>query len=201
MDETVREIERALADRSQPHPLHPWAMTCLFDYFRGRGDMARAAHYGWEMFRSEPVNAPTLGALVDVLIRADRRDQARQCLQSLASHSANEPNPYLAWALLHFGQAYQDRQAIIRAANMFRVLLSAQPDQSEFLRGLGEAERLLGKPPTQPSPTTSPSSTRRPPPGAAPGDAHMESQRVLSWGGVISECLTKKVTRTTVRST
>jgi hypothetical protein len=156
MGETVGEIERALADRSYRHTLHPWAMTCLFDYFRQRGDIVRAAHYGWEALQSEPVSIPTLGALADVLIQADRRDRARQCLQTLANRSADQPNPYLAGALLRFGQAYRDRQAVTEAAKVFRALVRLQPQQPELLSGLEAAERLLQNPATQPSSTASP---------------------------------------------
>ena len=143
MDETVKEIEVALSDPSRPKALHPWAMSCLFNYFRDRGDLAKAAHYGWLMFQREPVPPPALGALVEVLCKTGRRDEAQKVLEALTGRTGNQASPELAWALLRYGQTFQDRSVLLAAHNLFAALVQVQPNRSEFHQGLAAAKKFL----------------------------------------------------------
>jgi len=144
MAETVNEIEKALADESHRQTLHPWAMTCLFGYFRDRGELTKAADYGWKMLHSEPVDVQTIGSLVDVLARSNRRDQARTAIQVLAARSKGEANPCWASALLTYGRVFNDETALKEAVRQFEILVRLQPENIGLMKMLVSAKERMG---------------------------------------------------------
>ncbi len=144
MDDVVADIERALADTSYRHMLHPWAMTCLFGYYRDRGDVPRAAHYGQRIFeRGEPVRPQTLGQLVAVFIAADQRDRAKRAVDTLVNRAGGLAEPYSANALLAYGRAFGDRAALTIAARQFADLARSAPHEEAFRNGLDAARASL----------------------------------------------------------
>jgi predicted Zn-dependent protease len=116
----------------------------LFGYFRDRGELTKAADYGWKMLHSEPVDVQTIGSLVDVLARLNRRDQARTAIQVLAARSKGEANPYWAGALLTYGQVFNDETALKEAVRQFEILVRLQPGNIGLMKMLVSANELMG---------------------------------------------------------
>jgi 4-amino-4-deoxy-L-arabinose transferase-like glycosyltransferase len=143
MAEAVDQIEKSLEDKSHRQTLHPWAMTCLFNYFRDQGNLSKAAHYGWMMLKTEPVDPQMIAVLVDVLIRVDRRDQARQAIEVLRSHSNGQPNLPLAQAMFLYAKAYRDLSMMQEAVQVYEALMRVQPGELQVSQGLTAAKTAL----------------------------------------------------------
>jgi len=158
MADTISRIETALEGRPKDTPLHPWAMTCLFGYFCDRGDLQKAARYGWEMVNLEPTTPPTLATLVEVLSRAGQQDRARKTLDFLVKRTEYRPDPFAGRAFLAYGSTFNDAAALVAAHNCYTALLRDAPTQEEYQRGLGLADSLLRafkRPATSTTTTTS----------------------------------------------
>ncbi|MBN1342704.1 MAG: glycosyltransferase family 39 protein [Phycisphaerae bacterium] len=144
MADAIEEIEQALADASYPHMLHPWAMTCLFDYYRGRGDLDKASFYGTKSLdRQEAVDPPVFVALVQVFCQTGHRHQAERALQELAAKSRATGAPLMAEALLTYGRRFASPEALSRAVALYTDILTANPADQVGARGLAQARAAL----------------------------------------------------------
>ncbi len=144
MDEVIEEIEQALADTSYRHMLHPWAMTCLFDYYCARGRSDRAAHYAEAILeRDEPVDARKLAAVVEVLCQAGRREAAKVGAERMLARTGNQADPVVAKSLLTYGRAFRDRAALALAVRHYRALSRAAPGDDALTSALTQATESL----------------------------------------------------------
>jgi tetratricopeptide (TPR) repeat protein len=144
MAEAVAEIEQALAETSYPHMLHPWAMTCLFEYYYGQGNLEKSSLYGKKLLdRAEAAQAPVYGALLRVFTKTGERDEAKRALQGLATSLGGSHGPLMADALLAYGRAFQDEGVLRQARELYGNLTRQSPANSTYQAGLEESEKAL----------------------------------------------------------
>ncbi len=144
MAEAIKDIERALADDSYDHALHPWAMTCLFTYYRDQTNLDKAAHYGRRILdRDEPVGPLLLASMVQAFVKANDLPSADQAMKLMLRRAGSQVNLDVAEATLAYGKARRDRQSLKAAAVMFQTLAELHPTHETLRRRLLEARRLL----------------------------------------------------------
>ncbi len=143
-DEAVKEIEQLLADESHRPVLSAGTMGLLFRHHHQRGNLERTAHYGLRIVeRREKTDAWTLAALVDVLVRLDRRDEAKDVLDLLVRRFETQPNPLLAWALLRYGTEYDDRPVLENALQQYEALVRVHISEADYHHGRAAAREAL----------------------------------------------------------
>jgi len=149
---TSDEIERALADPSRAERVATGPLEEFFKYFHDRDDVPRAARYAREMMRrGAKVDPRMLGGMMKIFIRAGWRDEAERALSALENATAGRPDPYLALAMLRYGRAYRDQDALAGAADLYGALLRLHPDHDKLRDGLTAARQALADLQTRPS--------------------------------------------------
>lgn len=152
--EVSDEIEQALADPNRAPLIPPNAMSPMFDYFYRRGDFARACRYGRQVIlRGDDAPPETLDAILSVLIREGRHDDAKRVLERICAQTSTSVNAYTAQALLRYGRAYNDREALLAAKEKYAVLAGLYPEEQKFKNGLDWVTKALHGPATTSTPT------------------------------------------------
>jgi len=142
--ETADKIERALQDPVAAENMPPDGLRPLFEYFHDRGDMRRAAFFGWEMLRrAKRLEPRILDALVKVFIRLHRREEAHRTLTVLQELTHGRVDFHVAQAQYRFGRAYGDREWLVKAIAQFSELARVNPGEKKYENALAASRRAL----------------------------------------------------------
>lgn len=151
--QTADEVIAALEDSNRARRIQSEALCPMFEYLYDQGEAERAARFGWEMVRRDLTAPPrTMEALVKTFIQLGDQDRAATTLETFERSAGPQPEPYLAQALLRYGRAYRDRDALTRAYRLYGELVRLHPNQERFRNALSVAARLRNRPASTPSP-------------------------------------------------
>jgi outer membrane protein assembly factor BamD (BamD/ComL family) len=106
------------------------------------------------ILRGESADAEITDALVAAFIRVGWQADARRAMDALMKQPAAQSDPYAAQAILRYGMAYPDREALAAAAERYRALADLHPDESKFRQALELCRKALEALTTRPTSTS-----------------------------------------------
>ncbi|MBN1346216.1 MAG: glycosyltransferase family 39 protein [Phycisphaerae bacterium] len=136
----------------------PWAntlhhaapMTWLFLMYRDLweadadpDDLGEALRCGRLMMQREPFNAPVFLALFELLVKYDRRDDAREMLRLLERHMLSVAPEITVECFIKYWRSFSEPSVLLRTEKLLTSLSSEKPGETYFRVTLDKVRKLL----------------------------------------------------------
>jgi hypothetical protein len=167
LTKAVADFEQALAtygDTSYPSDTqlvlkHSRPMSWLFRYYAQRGNLPKALAYAGLLLRKEQADMPAVIEAFRLFLRVDDREDATRAIEVMIKAVGRRVGPEVpADCLYAFGCRYNDRAALLRAADLYEQASRLRPSEIRFHRAADEIRERLGRlTSTSPSQPSSPS--------------------------------------------